>query len=117
MPSDQFHRVEKLVGECEQWQDATLENSWANYGASNEPASYYKDPFNVVHLRGHVDSGTLNATIFTLPAGYRPSVTVLRVCHESATSAVRLRIGTDGTVKTVGASVNTGQTIEGSFRV
>jgi hypothetical protein len=52
-----------------------FKNSWVNFGAPNESASYYKDPLGVVRLRGIVKSGTINTAMFTLPAGYRPSNT------------------------------------------
>ncbi|MCP1173795.1 hypothetical protein [Ralstonia chuxiongensis] len=57
----------------EQWNAPTLQNSWVNFGGSLNPAGYWKDPHNVVHLRGVVMSGTVNATIFLLPVGYRPA--------------------------------------------
>lgn len=53
---------------------AVFQNSWVNFGTSDAPASYYIDPWGVVHLKGTVKSGTLNTTIFTLPAGFRPQV-------------------------------------------
>jgi hypothetical protein len=49
----------------------TLLNSWVNFGAPFENASYYKDPFGMVHCRGFVKSGT--GVIFVLPTGYRPA--------------------------------------------
>ena len=75
MPSDQFHRVEKLVGDCEDWHvigvgDADFENSWDNAGAS--AAAYYKDPFGQVHIKGQIDTGSSGTTAFTLPELYRP---------------------------------------------
>lgn len=57
------------------WTNVTYQNSFADYGASDFPASYFKDSMGVVHLRGLVAraSAALNTTIFTLPAGYRPT--------------------------------------------
>jgi len=57
----------------EQWNAPTLQNSWVNFGGSLNPAGYWKDPHNVVHLRGVLMSGTVNATMFLLPVGYRPA--------------------------------------------
>lgn len=58
----------------EAWIAPSLENSWVNFGGGYTVAGYYKDAFGVVHLKGMVKDGTsLNAVIFTLPAGYRPS--------------------------------------------
>ncbi len=39
--------------------------------ATQTTAAFYKDPLDVVHLKGIVISGT--GTVFTLPAGYRPA--------------------------------------------
>ena len=66
----------ELTGEFiqEDRQTPTLLNSWVNYGAGYESASYWKDKCNVVHLGGLVKSGTIvdGTVIFTLPEGYRP---------------------------------------------
>lgn len=55
-------------------QTPTLLNSWVNYGAGYESASYWKDSVGVVHLAGLIKSGSTSAetVIFTLPDGYRP---------------------------------------------
>jgi len=52
----------------------TFQNSWGNYGSGFPPATYWKDAMGIVHLEGLVSLGTINTTIFTLPAGYRPGV-------------------------------------------
>lgn len=67
----QLPSVEKrnLVGNTG---NAAFQNSWANFGSGNESAQYYKDPFGRVWIGGVVKSGGVPATIFTLPAGYRP---------------------------------------------
>ena len=49
----------------------TLLGSWVNFGSFYETAGYYKDGWNRVHLSGMVKSGS--GSIFTLPAGFRPS--------------------------------------------
>lgn len=52
---------------------------WANAGNGTAPVGYFKDRSGIVHLQGSADdllgSGTCcgNATIFILPAGYRPT--------------------------------------------
>lgn len=53
------------------WQTMSLSNSWVVYGSPFPTASYYKDPVGMVHLQGTVKNGV--GTIFTMPAGYRPS--------------------------------------------
>lgn len=56
------------------WIVPTFLNSWVDFGSPYDTAGYYKDEFGVVHLKGMVKSGTA-ATVFTLPAGYRPGGT------------------------------------------
>lgn len=55
------------------WTAPTLINSWANLGSGYDPAGYYKDTIGEVHLRGTVKSGTVGASIFVLPVGFRPA--------------------------------------------
>lgn len=51
-----------------------FENSWVNYDTSTfHGARFWKDPTGQVHLEGVIKSGTIPATAFTLPVGYRPS--------------------------------------------
>lgn len=50
----------------------TLAGTWANLGAGQAAAAYWKDTSGNVHLEGAVTSGGAD-TIFTLPTGYRPS--------------------------------------------
>jgi hypothetical protein len=49
-----------------------FQNGWNNVGGSYSTAAYFKDLEGIVHLRGSVTAG-ISPTIFTLPAGYRPS--------------------------------------------
>jgi hypothetical protein len=53
------------------WHTPTFVNSWADYGGIY-PVRYMKDALGFVHLKGLLTSGTINATAFNLPAGYRP---------------------------------------------
>ena len=57
----------------ENWTAPTFLNSWINNGSGYNNAGFYKDEFGIVHLRGLVKSGTMQASIFTLPTGYRPA--------------------------------------------
>jgi len=56
------------------WLDMKLQNGWVQYDGGYFDPKYYKDPHNVVHLRGMIKSGTAAAgtVLFTLPEGYRP---------------------------------------------
>lgn len=106
MPSNQFHRVEKLVGDCEAWQAVTFENSWVNYDGVFYDAEYYKDPFGVVSIRGGIKTGSSTTTAFTLPSGYRPSARLIFPVLDGAGFAY-CRVNSDGTVVPVGSGVST----------
>lgn len=77
--------------------NAVFANSWVNFGGTNEPALYFKDPFNFVHLGGIVKSGSLAAAIFTLPAGYRPQYALVFEVPSNGAIGI-LTVNPDGTV-------------------
>lgn len=54
---------------------AAFSNAWVAYDAANSPVRYSRDADGIVTLEGAVKDGTIVAgtTIFTLPAGFRPS--------------------------------------------
>jgi hypothetical protein len=57
--------------------EPAFENSWVSYNsATYQTAAFYKDAFGVVHLKGLIKNGTIGAAAFTLPAGYRPPLTL-----------------------------------------
>lgn len=110
MPSNQFHRVERLTGEVEQKRyigtkdNPSFTNSWANYGNNYEDACFWKDKFGMVQLAGVIAGGTVDnsdpySPAFTLPEGYRPSYRKLydQVDGTRSPSAVIL-IDTNGDV-------------------
>lgn len=47
-------------------------NSWVNFGTTDAPAAFWRDPMGWVHLRGLIKSGTIGNVAFTLPPGFRP---------------------------------------------
>lgn len=120
--SKQFTVISSTL-EIEDWHEVgatgepAFENSWVNFGSSATVAAFYKDPFGMVHIKGQVAGGTLDASIFTLPTGYRPSENYRFATMQSSTGSVRLVVQTDGSVHTGGATVNTSQTINCSFRL
>ncbi len=85
------------------WTAPTLGNSWVDYDASYSSAGYYKDAAGTVHLKGAIRSGTIGATVFTLPVGYRP----LKIQAYAVPTDVGLatygsaQVGADGTVTVV----------------
>lgn len=68
------------------WIAPTLLNSWVNYGNPYTPVGYMKDAMGFVHIKGFVKSGASGASVFTLPAGYRPAVngSIYGVCNAGA---------------------------------
>lgn len=86
---------------------------WHNVGGTGEPsfqngwgssrtgyqhqavASFFKDPFGVVHLKGTVQGGS-EGIVFTLPAGYRPALAEFFAC--SGCSGEYLAVQPDGSV-------------------
>jgi len=55
----------------------TLSNSWVTFGGAFGAVRYWKDGNGTVHLTGIMKDGTINATAFTLPVGFRPAGTAL----------------------------------------
>ena len=56
------------------WTNVTYENSWVDYSAST-PVQY-RMVGDSVELRGRCKNGTLGATVFTFPVGFRPAYIV-----------------------------------------
>ena len=80
--------------------EPTLLNGWANFNTDTyQGASYYKDPFGLVHLSGMVSGGTVTAGtgLFTLNEGYRPAKTEIFLCI-TANGYGSIRIDKNGTV-------------------
>ena len=75
-------------------------NSWANYGTTPggySDASYFKDEFGIVHLRGLVKNGTVGSVAFNLPTGFRPEF--IKVYSASSGGAyATLRVNPNGDV-------------------
>ena len=86
------------------WTNATLTNSWVTFGGSYPTPSYRKDGAGVVHLRGVVKNGTVTASAFTLPSGYRPAAKA-SYAPLNANAGAQVDVNTDGTV-VVGAGSN-----------
>ncbi len=85
----------------------TFLNSWINFGSSYEPVTFYKDKEGFVHIQGLMKSGSTTAysSIFVLPAGYRPSATL--IFNVNATHALgEIEILANGTVQVGNAITN-----------
>lgn len=101
---DGFYRkvVEKLnlLLTAPTWVEVTsFENSWVNYGSTNQTAGYTKDAFGFVHIKGCVkDGSSIPTIIFTLPAGYRPSANESFVVETTGGAFGSCFVQTNGTV-------------------
>jgi hypothetical protein len=105
------------------WQTPTLENDFVDLGGGYAPASYYKDTFGRVYLRGVVTNpfgtGGSPVRIFTLAAGYLPvySHQFSVVTYDGAYHTIRVSVETDGGVLAYDFNPNTPISIDGiSFR-
>lgn len=94
----------------------TFTNSWTNYGGDYAPAGYYKDK-DRVFLQGLIKGGTVGASAFTLPTGYRPSKRKIFTVN-SSNSFGRVDILSNGNVFIDGMCSNAYVSLEGiSFRI
>jgi hypothetical protein len=87
------------------WTAPTLLNSWVNFGSGWSEAGYYKDAFSRIHLRGLIHDGTMTVPVnlFTLPAGYRPSASLMFNVRasdsaENASAGARIDVAANGNV-------------------
>lgn len=81
-----------------------FQNSWANFGPPYETAGYsISSGDKIVRLKGLIAGGTLTATVFTLPVGFRPAKNRLFSSTANGAAGV-LVIDTAGVVTPEGAS-------------
>ncbi len=93
-------RIRELANtkpKLQDWQAAGLEGLWSNV-AGFAPASYWKDPHGLVHLRGRVTGGS--GVIFTLPTNYRPEYN----SRFSLPDAGVIQVNTNGVIEAISGS-------------
>ncbi len=80
---------------------ASFATNWGDVGAGYQTTGYLKDSMGFVHLRGQpkVTTGTLTATIFTLPAGSQPSAIEQYWVRMGTGVGSYIEIDTSGNVK------------------
>jgi hypothetical protein len=83
------------------WITPTYLNSWVKYDTTYNTPQYRRDAMGYVHLKGMIAGGSsATATMFILPAGYRPILRVLSGQH-SAAGFCRVDVQVDGTVSAI----------------
>ena len=92
-PPETWHEI-GAVGE------PAFQNSWAGVASNSTPA-FYRDSFGVVHLKGPVEDGANNTTVFTLPRNSRPAETMnfAVVSHAPSLGIAKAQVTTGGDVR------------------
>lgn len=89
---------------AEGWRSVTFTNSASQYvNAAYDPVAFRKGGDGTVRLRGLVVAPTAGASVFTLPAGYRPGNTLPFPAVSNGAFA-EVRVLGDGTVVPVAAA-------------
>jgi hypothetical protein len=103
----QYDEAINYINAAPTWTNATLQNGWVNYGVTDPIAGYVKVG-NIIRIRGIIKDGiaTSNTTVFTLPTGYRPSVTSYGTTICSGNVIVRVVIRVTGEVVIQGTAIN-----------
>jgi hypothetical protein len=83
---------------------STFANSWVPYGAGMQ-APRYRKIGDIVYLEGGMKGGTLAATAFTLPVGFRPAF-VRQFAQTSWATTCGIQIDTGGVITTVDGGDN-----------
>jgi hypothetical protein len=100
--------------------EPAFQGTWVNELEGFEPAGFYKDGFGFVHLVGDVHPGANGSTIFTLPAGFRPTFGVDYAVRANAdNSNATVVVESDGDLKAFGVTdLNNRVSLNGiTFRV
>lgn len=96
--------------------EPAFQGAWVNENPSNETtAAFYRDPFEVVRLKGIVATGTGN--IFVLPEGYRPTKSNCIATNRNSAAAYICVDAASGQVFQGGGSATGGLLLDGiTFR-
>lgn len=93
--------------------NASLKNSWVNFGSLEGPAGYAKDSLGVVHLRGLIVGGSSDTTAFALPKSMRPKHYLYLPIYVSNHTVGTMEIHPDGSVVPVATNAKLGSSLDG----
>lgn len=67
------------------WQTVGYLNGFSRYSTATDwgECQYYKDSLGMVHMKGLIKGGSVNASMFQLPVGYRPQHNIIITTHSS----------------------------------
>jgi hypothetical protein len=83
------------------WQDVSLNTSWSNYASGYSTPQVRKYPNGIIEFKGIIKKSSAlvaNEIICTLPAGYRPTETMLLATWASSGTS-RIQVETGGAVR------------------
>lgn len=78
--------------------EPVFDGTWVNFGGSRDIASFYKDPWGTVYIKGSIKTGAIGTNCFTLPEDYRP-IKELHFAVNSNDAFGSLRITSSGAVR------------------
>jgi hypothetical protein len=103
---------DKIWHEVSNSGEPAFQNSWVNYDATTYSTCAFRiDEQGFVYLKGTVKSGAINTTIFTIPAGYRPSKILMIVVYGGAINSM-IAVSPNGNVA-CGPNFNTFINLDG----
>jgi hypothetical protein len=97
---DVTHNFEQLLPEA--FKPVAFEHNWTNFSEVFQQASYMKDPFGFVHVRGLIKSGQSGKSAFILPVGYLPLANAQYPVYDGAGAAGVIAVEKDGKVVPTG---------------
>jgi len=77
--------------------EPAFENSWVNFATGYDTPGFAKDAIGRVWIKGMVKSGVAT-TVFTLPAGYRPTKDIVMVSSSAPSLIAKLQVTSAGAV-------------------
>lgn len=87
------------------WVSLTLQNGWLYYGSPFTTPQYTKSADGLVSLKGLINTGTVGATVATLPVGYRPTG---RVLYGNVSYGLYSRVDIDSSGNIIAVAGNNG---------